>query len=143
MFLLLALYYLAPVKGVKSLSTSVTDDPTSATCGDTSDCRSMWEIIWGCLATIVACTWVAIHPNVPALNDTSLRIALRRTGLVLISLIAPELVVVWALRQWLVAHRLSREYKGNVDSHWQIENYLLIFQHIQTTDGRWLMDFSL
>lgn len=37
---------------------------------------------------------------------------LRRVQFMVMALIAPELVVVWAMRQWLVAHRLAQKYKG-------------------------------
>ncbi|KAJ7752863.1 hypothetical protein B0H16DRAFT_1459587 [Mycena metata] len=40
--------------------------PTEASCDCTiNNCRTLFDIVWGCLATIFACTWVALHQNVP------------------------------------------------------------------------------
>ena len=41
-------------------------------------------------------------------EEGSLKIALRRVGIMIYALIAPELVVVWATRQRVIAHRLRR-----------------------------------
>ena len=27
--------------------------------------RTMWDSLWSCLATIFACSWVSVHPNIP------------------------------------------------------------------------------
>ncbi|KAF7370001.1 hypothetical protein MSAN_00630100 [Mycena sanguinolenta] len=32
---------------------------------DINNSRTIFSIVWGCLATIFACTWVSVHPNVP------------------------------------------------------------------------------
>ena len=53
--------------------------------------------------TIFSCTWIALHPNIPGPDDSSLEIAFRGVKLMVIALIAPELVVQWAMRQWLVS----------------------------------------
>ncbi|KAJ7727078.1 hypothetical protein B0H16DRAFT_1697840 [Mycena metata] len=40
--------------------------PTEGSCDCTiNSCRTLFDIIWGCLVTIFACTWVALHQNVP------------------------------------------------------------------------------
>ncbi|KAF7369995.1 hypothetical protein MSAN_00629400 [Mycena sanguinolenta] len=38
---------------------------TTDSCDDINNCRTFFDIVWGCLATIFACTWVSVHPNVP------------------------------------------------------------------------------
>ncbi|KAK0491672.1 hypothetical protein IW261DRAFT_102861 [Armillaria novae-zelandiae] len=73
--------------------------------------RTALSILWSSLATIFACIWVSVHPNVPGpkmerkgwlyLN------VLRRAELMILSVIAPEFVTIWALRQHSVA-RLIR-----------------------------------
>lgn len=62
--------------------------------------------------TIIACTWVAIHPNIPALSDTRVEVALRRAGLMLCGLIAPEIIILWAMRQWYGAREIGQRHKG-------------------------------
>jgi hypothetical protein len=77
-------------------------------CNDINECRTLWDIIWSCLATIFACTWIAVHLNIPGPDESSLRIATRKLGIMVLAIIAPELVVVWAMRQWLVARRIAK-----------------------------------
>ena len=74
--------------------------------------RSEWNIVWSCFATIFACSWVAIHPNIPAPSDSSLRIFVRRLMLMGCMLIVPELVIIWAIRQWFVAHEIAEKHKS-------------------------------
>lgn len=47
---------------VASIVLTDADDPT---CGTLSQCRTIWNIIWSCLATIFACIWLSVHPNMP------------------------------------------------------------------------------
>ena len=75
--------------------------------------RSIWSIFWGCLATIFACSWVAVHPNIPAPSGS---IFLTRLKLMGYMLIVPELVIVWAVRQWYAAHYIANKYKGGLFS---------------------------
>ncbi|KAG0702520.1 hypothetical protein DFH29DRAFT_851407 [Suillus ampliporus] len=73
------------------------------------DTRSLWSIIWSCAATLFACTWTAIHPNIPGMNEGKFAIISRRLSIMIIALIAPELMITWAVRQffsaqWTVTH---------------------------------------
>ena len=79
-----------------------------------ADQRTIWDILWSCLATIFACSWVSIHPNIPSANESSRRIFLRRLELMFWAVIAPETIITWALRQWLGARSLEKlqVYKG-------------------------------
>ncbi|KAJ7151293.1 hypothetical protein C8R43DRAFT_951110 [Mycena crocata] len=77
-------------------------------CDDIHDCRKLFDIIWGCLVTIFACTWVSVHPNVSPPNQSRLVLFLRRLKMTLIAMIAPELVVGFAVRQYLAARSFSR-----------------------------------
>lgn len=76
-------------------------------CDDIENCRQLSDIIWGCLTTIFAATWVSVHPNVPAPGQGWLKPTLRRLGMMLVAIIAPELVVFFAARQWAVAKEFS------------------------------------
>lgn len=76
---------------------------------DVSDQRTLVQIIWSCSATIFACTWLAVHPNVPGRSlkrRGRLAIALRRARLMLLTLMAPEIVIGWAAAQWRVARHI-------------------------------------
>jgi hypothetical protein len=79
-----------------------------------ADQRSLWDILWSCLATIFACSWVSIHPNIPAPSESSWRIFLRRLELMFWAVIGPEMIIAWAFRQWSGARNLERLYKGEL-----------------------------
>ncbi|RXW12285.1 hypothetical protein EST38_g13569 [Candolleomyces aberdarensis] len=105
----LASYQLSPLKP---------RDPDTAASVDTNY-RSTPEIIWTCLATTFICTWVSVHPNVsqgPRWWDNM------RDRLILFgwTLLAPELVLVFAYRQWegvRLLRKLHGEEWGRVQCH--------------------------
>lgn len=84
--------------------------PTSATLGthlvaregplDGCHARTVLDILWSCLATTFACSWVSVHPNVPWHNEGKWTILRRRIFLMLFSMLAPEFMVMWAFKQW-------------------------------------------
>ena len=95
---------------------------TSSTLLNTPSCicpaidRSIWDILWSCLATIFACSWVSIHPNILGPNESWSRIIFRRLGLMFWAVVAPEMIITWAFRQWLGARDLEKLYKGELSS---------------------------
>ena len=62
--------------------------------------------------TIFGCTWVAVHPNIPDAEEKWFTTALRRLQLLMMALIAPEFMIIWAMRQWFAARSLAKKYKG-------------------------------
>ncbi|KAF8193841.1 hypothetical protein K438DRAFT_1934657 [Mycena galopus ATCC 62051] len=79
-------------------------------CDDINNCRQLFDIVWGCLATIFACTWVSVHPNVPPPDQSWLALFWRRLRMMLFGIIAPEIMAGFAIRQFLGVRRLSKEY---------------------------------
>ncbi|KAJ7700433.1 kinase-like domain-containing protein [Mycena rosella] len=79
-------------------------------CDDINNCRKLFDIIWGCLTTIFACTWVSVHPNVPPPDQSWLALLWRRLKMMLIAVLAPELIVGFAARQFFGAWKFSKEY---------------------------------
>ncbi|KAG1721668.1 hypothetical protein EDB19DRAFT_1646317, partial [Suillus lakei] len=73
--------------------------------------RTLWNIISSCVLTLFACIYSAIHPNIPSSKDSPLRIIRRRLGIMLMALIAPELIVTWARRQWISARQVTKQFK--------------------------------
>ncbi len=102
LFVALAICYVA--WDVQALSIPRQHIPAS--CNDLHHCRTIWNIIWNSIATIFSCTWVAVHPNIP---DPNLKAKFwrHRLKLMAITLTVPELVVIWAMRQWLTVHQAS------------------------------------
>ena len=76
------------------------------------DDRTVWNIVWSCFATIFACSWVALHPNVPSAKASNPLILGRRLAMMGYMLLAPELVIFWAARQHLSARAIAKRYQG-------------------------------
>ncbi|KAJ7700352.1 hypothetical protein B0H17DRAFT_1128772 [Mycena rosella] len=70
----------------------------------------MFDIVLGCLTTIFACTWISVHPNVPPPDQSYLALVWRRLRMMLVAVIAPELIVGFAARQFFVARKFSKDY---------------------------------
>ncbi|KAJ6449584.1 hypothetical protein C8R45DRAFT_917237 [Mycena sanguinolenta] len=83
----------------------------SESCNDINN-RSLFGIVWGCLATIFVCTWVSAHPNVPPPNQNLLQLFWRRLKMMLIGIIAPEVMVGFAARQFFASRSLSKRDVG-------------------------------
>ena len=124
MFLVLTLIYLfqgfqshaAPqaltnILEESSINSTVIITPT---CICPADQRTIWDILWSCLATIIACSWVSVHPNIPGPNESSWRIFLRRLELMFWAVISPEMIITWAFRQWSGSRLLEKLYKGEL-----------------------------
>lgn len=76
--------------------------------------RSTSDILTSCLATIFACTWTAIHPNIPSPADSRWDIFKRRLVTTIYALLAPEFITIWAYRQYLGAKKIVEEYNSNI-----------------------------
>jgi hypothetical protein len=72
--------------------------------------RTLQEVIISCLATIFACTWVALHPNVPNPEYSQWRRLKRKVAMMACAIIAPEFVTIWALRQRIGAAKHRDKY---------------------------------
>jgi hypothetical protein len=63
-----------------------------------------------------ACTWTAVHPNLPGPDDSKVRVFGGRMKIVLVALIAPEYVLFWALMQRNAAKALVAAAKAGEPS---------------------------
>ncbi|KAJ7364189.1 hypothetical protein DFH08DRAFT_949798 [Mycena albidolilacea] len=113
---MLLLYLFVHLLRSKAGSTApVSNSPESRAltdaCDDINNCRKLFDIVWSCLATIFTCTWVSVHPNVPPPRQSRLALLWRRLKMMLIAVFAPQLIVAFAARQFVVAWNLSKEYK--------------------------------
>ena len=91
---------------------TVSSTPLACVCP--TDQRSIWDILWSSFATIFACSWVSVHPNIPAPHKAWWRIFLRRLEIMFWAVVAPELVIIWAFRQWSDACHLENLYKSKL-----------------------------
>src|ERR1700761_1556437 len=74
--------------------------------------RTMWNIVRSSLATLITCTWVGYHPNIPGLNETWLQRKARRIKVFVIALLTPEVVVLCAIRQSVAARKMGMEMRS-------------------------------
>ncbi|OAX37467.1 hypothetical protein K503DRAFT_792920 [Rhizopogon vinicolor AM-OR11-026] len=75
-----------------------------------NDVRTLSDIIWSCTATLFACTWTAIHPNIPGMDEGKVAIVLRRLFMMVIALLAPELIITWATLQFFSAQKATKDF---------------------------------
>lgn len=91
-----------------SLALDTRSDITCDALSYTLQGRTVLDIIWNCLVTTFACTWVCVHPNVPFCKEGTWTILRRRTFLMFFSIIAPEFMVIWAFKQWRGARMITK-----------------------------------
>jgi len=73
--------------------------------------RSLYKIIWSCVATTIICAWVSVHPNVPPSGYW--KGLSRRVKMMIWTIIAPELILAWAVRQWFAAWEIRDTVNGS------------------------------
>ncbi|KAK7024470.1 hypothetical protein VNI00_016267 [Paramarasmius palmivorus] len=107
-----------------STNSSTSFDPITGECIDINGCRTTTGIVWSCLSVIFICTWVAIHPNIPTVEKFD-RWRDRWTGdrwhpavvvyqnveLMVVALLAPEFMILWAMRQREQAKKIQDKFK--------------------------------
>ena len=82
--------------------------------------RGTIDIIWNCLTTIAICCWAMIHLNVPAKTDSFWTLSLRKTKWLLLALMAPELVMLFACGQWASAQRSVNDMQSFGKTKWTL-----------------------
>jgi len=75
--------------------------------------RSVHEITYSCIVTIILCASYCIRPNLSAPNASTFLIFLRKLNVAFWAIISPELVIFWAYRQWYFARGFAMKYKGS------------------------------
>ncbi|KAJ8514781.1 hypothetical protein ONZ45_g7723 [Pleurotus djamor] len=81
--------------------------------------RPTVQIAWSCLVIIFACTWTAVHPNVPPphVSRSWWGLFWRRFRMMVWMILLPEMMVAWAARQWKEALEVSAEAVKRVGEH--------------------------
>ena len=99
------------------------------------DSRSIYNILWSCLSTIFMCTWIAVHPNIPAPGDSQWRVFRRRVAIMGYVLLLPELVIYWAWRQ----HKAVRNFVKKTSRKYGLDAGPRILPHhgwVHSSQGR-------
>ena len=129
MLFIILLYYLALYIRASPIPPITSPSLESNSCADVTHSRTVWNIIWSCLATIFSCTWVAVHPNMPCpkqreaknrfqrwIRNPLLSFAEHRLPLFICALLVPEYVLAWAIRQYLRARKIARDNECESDT---------------------------
>ncbi|KAG1769408.1 hypothetical protein EDD22DRAFT_167377 [Suillus occidentalis] len=95
-----------PLNCTSTPTLDISDSPSSS-----SHTRTLCDIIQSCAATLFACSWAAIHPNIPGMDEGRTTIFFRRLSIMVLALIAPELMVTWATMQFLSALKTADSFK--------------------------------
>lgn len=121
MFLLIAIGFILKRYGRQAVPLP-TPSPASAafsatifardTPSDGCNGRTVLDILWSCLATTFACTWVSVHPNVPFRGEGEWMLRFRRVYLMFFSILAPEFMILWAFKQWRGAVMIREAVNG-------------------------------
>jgi hypothetical protein len=106
-----------------SSNTSVPDSDQS---DNTHGTRAVEEIIYSCITVIFACTWVAVHGDIPQVTEAEgtfrentigdgfqvhpAVVKLHSVGRMIMAILAPEVIVLWALAQWWEARALKERF---------------------------------
>ena len=69
------------------------------------DGRGTWSIVWSCLVTIFICTWSVLHLDVPK-HHGRWYLFFRKVGWMLVTALAPEVILFEALEDFLQARLL-------------------------------------
>jgi hypothetical protein len=79
--------------------------------------RSLYKIVWSCVLTTIICAWVSVHPNVPPSGYW--KGLWQRVKMMIWTIIAPELILAWAVRQWFAAWEI-RDAVNGLEEGWVI-----------------------
>ena len=80
--------------------------------------RGTLDIIWSCASTLAICCWAMVHLNVPAQSDKHWTLFLRKLRWLMLALLAPELVMLFACGQWASAQRSVADMKALGHHKW-------------------------
>ena len=83
-------------------------DAPSESCVNGHSKRTIFNIVWACVATII-CAWPAIYPNILP-RESPFKRTLRRIELMFWTAVAPEILSAYALNQRLAAMTIRDVY---------------------------------
>ncbi|KAG2340255.1 hypothetical protein BDR05DRAFT_984127 [Suillus weaverae] len=93
---------------LQSLNDTCIQTLNSSSCSP-SNTRTLWDILSSCGLTLFACTWTAIHPNIPSVNDGVVLITFYRLCLMFVAVFIPEFMTIWAIAQFFCAQKAAKQ----------------------------------
>ncbi|KAF8647248.1 hypothetical protein AX16_006826 [Volvariella volvacea WC 439] len=80
---------------------------------DPTRIRTLFDILYSCIGVILLCTYISVHHNVPSHYATWMQVKWMRVRTTLLALLAPELIIIWAIRERTKAGRIADEMKDH------------------------------
>jgi hypothetical protein len=71
--------------------------------------RGTKSLLWSCFATMLICTWSAIHPNIPRDGESMWTTYRGRIVNMILTIIMPEMTTIAALKELLQARRAKAD----------------------------------
>ncbi|KAL0573513.1 hypothetical protein V5O48_008443 [Marasmius crinis-equi] len=104
--------------------------------------RTPSDIFKTCFSVIFISVWVSMHPNVPDVEyvgESAIGSFLNEVITMIVALLAPELVMLWAMRQWYMARKIANRFEkyGWTQAH----GFLVIMKGIALYDGDRFYDY--
>ncbi|KAF8657414.1 hypothetical protein AX16_002211 [Volvariella volvacea WC 439] len=116
--------YASPVPG--TLSDNTIPSPvcivaaaiTASRC-DPTRTRTILDILKSCIGVILLCTYISMHHNIPDQRDSRAEVMWMKIRTTLYALMAPEVVIMWAMRQRIMAGRIAEmnKHRGWTRTH--------------------------
>ena len=100
---------------------------------DEPDGRGTMSLIWSCLFTCFICLWSVVHPNIPAIYESEFIWYKRKTGLLLLGAVAPELVVTMSFTQWRWARAFVND-MTQLQTRWNMPTRQIVSEQDELKD---------
>ncbi|KAF8637194.1 hypothetical protein AX16_010853 [Volvariella volvacea WC 439] len=91
---------------------------TSSRCDPTRN-RTIFDILYSCIGVILLCTYISMHHNIPDQGDSWAKVTWMKIRTTIYALLAPEMVILWAIRQRIMAEKIaeSNKHRGWTRTH--------------------------
>ena len=84
---------------------------------------------------IFTCTWITVHPNIPAPGDSQWAVLRRRVAIMGYFILAPEFVIIWAGRQHFGARYFTKKHEKKHPGWTRAHSFFLIMGGFMLHEG--------
>ncbi|KZP09278.1 hypothetical protein FIBSPDRAFT_900646 [Athelia psychrophila] len=81
----------------------------TAYCSDIDTCRTLRQIIQPAVSALIASTYLSVHQNINRRGLPWYSEAVNTVIIIIVALLVPEWIFMWALRSYIIARRTQRE----------------------------------
>ncbi|KAF8657424.1 hypothetical protein AX16_002221 [Volvariella volvacea WC 439] len=100
-----------PVTAPGTIPSPICVVAAAATQCDPTRTRTIFDILYSCIGVILLCTYISMHHNIPDQDDSWAEVMWSKIRTTLYALIAPEMVIMWAIRQRIMAGKIAEKNK--------------------------------